>query len=181
LGHDIPSTNLVNFYKSVLQLCQQSNGNSDVCPSPSEKEFFEKFVGPVASQHPIFVVITTTFARSVTYVEIVSHEIMHGQYFLLAPYRATVDTFWKGMAEQDKQRVRQLLSGYDTTNDFVMRNEFQAYLLMAGGENEQLGSMIPKFRAPLTQALNQAGTPPIQVIGHGFMVSPEARAVPHKL
>jgi hypothetical protein len=167
-GHDIPSVNLLSFYARLKSMCSLSKNDPNICPDEYEREIFENFILPVAKKRAEFVVITTSLNGGYGYVSTVSHEIMHAQYFLQPMYRAIVDDFWtKDLADADRERVKKLLRGYDSTNEFVMRNEFQAYLLMRGGEDAQLGSLIPKFRAELTGRLTKSGVAPIQVMGTG--------------
>jgi len=168
-GHDIPSPALLEFYAKANEACAQKPNDADICPSQSEKDVFENFILPVAKQEGHdFVVITTSLDPKMSYIEIASHEILHAQYFLEPVYRNTVDHYWHDvLTENQRQDVRTRLYDYDTNNDFVMRNEFQAYLLMAGATQAQLGDLVPELRPPLEKLLTENGVPPVQVTGKG--------------
>lgn len=63
---------------------------------------------------------------------ILRHELSHGLYFTDPTYAATVTAFWQNtLSEQERIGFRRFLGrgGYDTTNEDLMRNEMQAYLV----------------------------------------------------
>ena len=63
---------------------------------------------------------------------ILRHEISHGVYFTDPAYAAYVKHFWSDvMTEDQRARIRAFLGSenYDTTNEDLMRNEMQAYLV----------------------------------------------------
>jgi hypothetical protein len=165
-GHDITSPVLAEFYTRLSKACADSKNDGEVCPNANEKEFFEQYLVPKINSGKPFVLITTVpnipdFSAST----IVSHEILHAQYFLNATYRNTVDNFWnKTLTEEERTEARDALGeGYDATNEYVMRNEFQAYLLMNGAKESFLSFMVEKQEPLLRAALAKAKTPAVKI------------------
>jgi hypothetical protein len=65
-------------------------------------------------------------------VAILRHELSHGLYFTDPAYASMVTLFWQtAMTAAERQGFRRFLGsgGYDETNDDLMRNEMQAYLI----------------------------------------------------
>ena len=63
---------------------------------------------------------------------ILRHEVSHGVYFTDPAYAAYTEHFWSdAMTEAERAAFRKLLGneGYDITDDDLMRNEMQAYLV----------------------------------------------------
>ena len=62
---------------------------------------------------------------------ILRHELSHGVYFTDPTYAAYTQSFWAGLTAVQRARFRAFLAsdGYDTSNDDLMRNETQAYLV----------------------------------------------------
>ena len=52
---------------------------------------------------------------------------------------------------------------YDASDELLMKNEFQAYILMAGAESSELAGFVSKYRNPLSKRLVDNGVVPIQV------------------
>ncbi len=65
---------------------------------------------------------------------ILDHELAHGAYFTDPRYATYVVQFWNGLTERERDAFRRYLGqqGYDTSNDDLMRNETQAYLMFTG-------------------------------------------------
>jgi hypothetical protein len=79
---------------------------------------------PPLSQHPPI----DARARAA----ILRHEVSHGVYFTDPPYAAYTAHFWADeMTDEERAAFRRMLSdeGYDTSNEDLMRNEMQAYLV----------------------------------------------------
>jgi hypothetical protein len=79
---------------------------------------------PPLSQHPpIDASARTTILR---------HEVSHGVYFTDPAYAAYTTHFWAdAMTAGERAAFRRMLGeeGYDTSNEDLMRNEMQAYLV----------------------------------------------------
>src|SRR5690606_35840263 len=107
-----------------------------------ERDLFENFILPTAKKYENFVLITYATVSSMLWNAVVTHEIMHAQYFLDQEFREIADQFWtEKVSDADKTQVRNTLSQhYDASNEFLMINEFQAYILMADAEFNLLGA-----------------------------------------
>ena len=60
------------------------------------------------------------------------HEVSHGEFFTNAAYRAHCERFWRDkLTEKERGQFRKFLSGagYDPSNETLMINEMQAYLM----------------------------------------------------
>jgi len=157
LGHDIPSSELLKFWNQLNLDCQQKQ----LCPTPEEEEFFNAIVLPISQKESPFAVIS--YSIDTEWYVTLSHEMMHAQYFLNKSYQETVDKFWnEKVTEEDRKSIRQVLgSQYNQNDEFVIRNEFQAYLLQAQGLQYTLGKYVPKYRELLIQSLREAGATPL--------------------
>ncbi len=70
-----------------------------------------------------------------TRVRLLAHELRHALYFSSTTYRATCDRFWNDeLDEGDRAAFRMTLAlyHYDPEDGYLMRNEFQAFLLQEG-------------------------------------------------
>jgi len=162
-GHDLTADDLRAFYGRVAEACEAGHDEA-LCLSPAEDEFFAGFVEPSFAESRPFVVITfgNNF-RSAT--NTAGHEILHAQYFLDPAYRDTVDSYWTDdLSEEGRATVRRMLGlAYDPSNETLMKNEFQAYLLQPEAENAMLGSFVAMMRKPLTLRLRAKGLAPIEI------------------
>jgi hypothetical protein len=80
-------------------------------------------VPPLSGQPPVDAEARATILR---------HEVSHGVYFTDPAYRAYTARFWaEAMTEAERVAFRKMLAGegYDTSNEDLMRNEMQAYLV----------------------------------------------------
>lgn len=164
-GHNLQRRDLLEFNRKIQEDCVSSNKDKMVCYNRNEKEMFENFIVPYAIQIPKFVVISAAQISTMKWQYVVSHEIMHAQYFNHAKYKDTVDAVWeKQMTEEEKEEIRNALSGvYDKSNEFLMKNEFQAYILQTGAENARLSTYVAKYRPLFLKRFKEAGVIPIQM------------------
>jgi hypothetical protein len=164
-GHDLNSDDLKDFWLKLQVACQTEG--ADVCPSKREKEFFEEFINPKLANNEKFVIISYGLHSILPWPEVVTHEIMHAQYFLQNEFRNIADNFWADtnrVSDSDKASVAKVLSRYyDTSTPSLLKNEFQAYILMSGAESNLLGRFVEKFRAPLLAEMKANGVIPVQV------------------
>jgi hypothetical protein len=85
-----------------------------------------------------------------TRAAILRHELSHGLYFTDPAYAAVVAKFWQTtMTDQERANFRHFLGNgrYDTTNDDLVRNEMQAYLIHTPD---------PRFFSPAAAGLSDA-------------------------
>jgi len=161
-GHDLKAADLKRFHEAVTEKCRT---DADYCPNAQETALFDSFILPIAAQQPDMVVITYALESSMRYDEVVTHEILHAQYFLDAAFRQVVDTYWAtSVPAAEKEAIKSALSEhYDRTDDLLMKNEFQAYMLMAGADMNLLSRYVGRHREPLMAALRAVSVTPIQV------------------
>jgi hypothetical protein len=96
--------------------------------------------------------------------EVVSHEILHAQYFTSPPYREAIDGYWRDLADAQRAAIRASLAGiYNAADEELMQNEFQAYVLMSGGERARLKRFVAAHRGPLLERLAARGERPLAV------------------
>jgi hypothetical protein len=162
VGHDLQGKDLLRYSAEATKACHP-RVSEDFCARKVEKDFFENFVKPMIAIHPDFVVIA--FANQDSgWKDILSHEILHAQYFNVQTYRDTVDGFWHGLTTSQKNEIVERLSIlYDTSSEYLMRNEFQAYLLQAGAESWMFADLLDLYRKPLIKMLESNGHSPIQI------------------
>ena len=165
LGHDLRGAALADFYEKLKQKCEQQP-QGGFCPTPQESEIFERIILPGVQKSKDFIIVIAAHLGRGNFVGTFSHEVLHAQYFNDETYQKAIDAFWtKELSEKDKAIIRDALStAYDKSDEFLMKNEFQAYTLEAGASNAMLSKFLPRFRARLLAALKNAGTQPIQVV-----------------
>lgn len=95
---------------------------------------------------------------------ILRHELSHGEFFTNAAYRQHCWTFWQQLPDHHRKLLTKFLAsqGYDPTNEELMVNEAQAYLMHTPDTRafsaEQLGisaDQLARLRAQFAQ-----GVPP---------------------
>jgi hypothetical protein len=160
-GNDLKSSDLLDFYRKAQESCKK---DSDTCLNAQETEVFSSLILPLASTTSDFAVITFSL-DSDPYQGAVSHEVCHAQYFMQPKYREVVDNFWaNSMTESEHHQVIRYLSGaYDTSYDYLMRNEFQAYLLMSDADDGPLSPLLPRLQEKLLRDMKAAGVGPLQI------------------
>ena len=163
-GQDLKSDDIIEFFKKAIQL-----GKTDpkYKLNSAEAEFYYKVLPILRKKRKRFVVLAFSYQSMFTYQENVGHEIMHAQYFLLPKYRKVVKKFWKNRVRpNDKTEIRAILSqqaGHDPADEALMENEFQAYTLEVGAENDLLQRYLKSYRTGLRNALKTEGFTPIQI------------------
>jgi hypothetical protein len=162
-GQDLKSEDLLPFFEGMRSRC--AAGERASCPNPSEALFYENVLKPVAAARARFVILGVAVQAVDAYQANLGHEMMHAQYMLLPSYKETIDRFWDAMPAADKDAIRKLLAenAYDPSDEFLMRNEFQAYLLEPGADDDLMRDFVPKYRAAVVRALAGRGLVPIQV------------------
>ncbi len=178
-GHDLKREDLLRFYEDLQGRCEQE---PELCPTPHERALFEGYILPLAEDESPFVVIAYPVIverAGQSWHWIVSHEVLHAQYFMQPEYRATVDQFWRHqVADADKAFVKRFLGqSYDVSDELLLINEFQAYTLQAGNENNKI-PFIFRYRKKIEAALAALGKPelkPIQVLDTAATSAPGVR------
>jgi hypothetical protein len=159
-GHDLRSDDLMEFYKAAHTQCAL---HAELCLNQYEEEIFNKLIVPKAERGD-FVLITFAYKSLMSISDVVTHEIMHAQYFMQPKYAEVVDLYWASMSDSDRSNIKSYLGRhYDQSNDLLMRNEFQAYMLMVGAQFSLLSPFVNKYRPSLWAKLKDAGVEPVQV------------------
>jgi len=157
-GFDLFWPDLKAYYDAALAACAQDRA---ACLNRFESAVFERLLLPLAAERGNFVLLGAGYGRTA----IIGHEILHAQYFLFPRYRAVVDCYFdRVLPEAAREEVRRDLGAdYDIANPFLMRNEFQAYLLQEG-ETQHLPRPRRSYRASLIETLRQSGGFPVMPI-----------------
>ncbi len=165
LGHDLRGPALLSFYETLKRNCRERSDDG-FCPTPQESELFENIIIPGVNRSKDFIVVVAAHLGRGNFIGTFSHEILHAQYFNDPTYQKAIDMFWtKELSEKEKVIIREALRvAYDSSDELLMKNEFQAYILEAGADRALLSKLVPRFRSRLIAALNKAGTQPLQVV-----------------
>ena len=154
-GFDLQGHDLAAYYHAATSACPR---DKTACLNAYETEVFEKFLIPLAEQRGDYVLLGTSYGRS----GVVSHEILHAQYFLFPKFRAVVDCYFEDvLSEASRKEIRaDLAKDYDVENGYLLRNEFQAYLLQSG-DTPHLPHLRQTDRPSLLKLLREAGGFPV--------------------
>ncbi len=119
-GHDLRGADLLRFHGALTSACQQ-NSDPQVCPNLYEQDIFDNFIVPLASHSPDFVVISFASQSSMSWSEVVTHEIMHAQYFNDPRFRQVTDDFWANeLSESERAAIKSRLGrNYDASDELL--------------------------------------------------------------
>lgn len=161
-GHNLRHVDLQAYRTAMLAKCQTEPA---YCPTTEEREFFEQFVNPLLHSGRPFILVTASLQRGETPLRVFGHEMLHAQYSMDERYRRVFDRFWQDEVPPNVQRaVKMHLNGvYDIKDEYVVKNEFQAYLFDPDSKDGMLGPFVPGWQAKLRKYLEDAGTPPLQL------------------
>ncbi len=154
-GVDLQGRDLRAYRDAASAACLRDKA---VCFNTAEQAVFDDFLAPLDRQRGDTVILGTSYGRTA----VIGHEILHAQYFLFPKFRAVVDCYFDTVlsdASRDEVR-RDLADSYDVTNAFLIRNEFQAYLLQSG-ETSHLPHLRATDREALLRILREAGGFPV--------------------
>lgn len=144
-GHDYPGEAVARFFTmAVNQQVRLNPGelrlgnlllfskmlredNDRLLPS-EDRQAVVTFTAPQADNPRTAVDETVDPLRRET---ILRHELSHGEFFTNAAYRQHCWTFWQKLSDEDRQMFRAFLTAqdYDASNDELMVNEAQAFLM----------------------------------------------------
>lgn len=154
-GIDLQAHDLEAYYRAANTACLH---DKTACLNAHERAMFDQFLMPLAKQRGDYVLLGTSYGRS----GVISHEILHAQYFLFPKFRAVVDCYFDDiLSDASRSDIRADLAGeYDVKNAYLVRNEFQAYLLQSG-ETSHLPHQRATDRLALLRILREAGDFPV--------------------
>ena len=161
-GYDLKSHDLLAYWDAVQKACKS---DATLCVDSYETEFFQGFVLKAAESGKDFILITYAIEGIMPWSDVVPHEILHAQYFMQPEFQKIVDEFWAhDVSGEDRETIKLILSNsYDSSNDLLMRNEFQAYLLAPGYEQTTIWNVAQKYHDALKAKLVAAGVGPLAV------------------
>ena len=164
LGHDLKSADLHAFYKALKKACKEK-GEPEFCPTQEEKDLLSHVLMPASKEQKHFVVISFSATDPGGWLSTVSHEVCHAQFFTQKKYEQTVNRFWKRtLTNEEREKVKSILEDdYDSSNAYLMANEFQAYLLEIDALSGEMKEFVPRYRDELMEKLTKAGVPPLQL------------------
>lgn len=164
-GTDIRSADLQRFYSQVERQCLCAPGCTDenecptanYCLNESEQEMYDKVIAPAEAGGKPYVVIMAPHEYGI----IVEHEVLHAQYFNDPAYKEAVDDFWaNGMTAAERASVTRLIgTSYDKNDEYLVKNEFQAYAFKSEGSS--FGPITQKYKTRLLAHLKSKGVEPI--------------------
>ena len=154
-GIDLQRRDLEAYRDAAAAACAL---DKSVCLNAAEQAVFDRFLLPLAKQRDDYVILGTSYGRTA----VIGHEILHAQYFLFPKFRAVADCYFETvLSDAARQEVRtDLAESYDVKNAFLVRNEFQAYLLQSG-ETSHLPHLRATDREKLLGILHDAGDFPV--------------------
>lgn len=151
---------LLHYYAALDRACA---AKSDLCPDEPERAMRALLERTWAGK-PRFVLLTFAHVGSIPDDEVVSHEVLHAQYFTTPAYREAIEAYWRGLPELQREQVRRSLAGvYNPKDDELIQNEFQAYVLMSGAGRARLRAFIQAHREPMLEQLAARGVAPLEV------------------
>jgi hypothetical protein len=151
---------LLHYYAALDRVCA---ADAALCPDEPER-VMRALLERAWAGKPRFVLVTFAHVGSIPDDEVVSHEILHAQYFTTAAYRDAIAAYWRGLTDPQRAAIRASLAGvYNPADEELMQNEFQAYVLMSGGERARLRRFVDEHRAPMLDLLAARGVRPIAV------------------
>jgi hypothetical protein len=154
-GHNLPGATIRRFFEAAK-----------IAASGAELNRFEQSWGDVFLNHPLvsvrrddFYVIAFSIQNTKTQESVISHEILHAHYYLDEEYREAVRRFWESsMNDEQRQRATQIVGlAYNTNDEDLVIDEFQAYLLQSRAQNDRMKSLVPALRDPLLNELHSKG------------------------
>ncbi len=151
-GHDIRSKELFAFYHAAESACRR--GQKAVCLTKTEQRFYDTIIAPLQKRQFVLIAFSVQSAQA-SAKALVSHEYLHAKYFLNARYRQQVKTAWQALSQQEQRSIRNALGkiGYNATDEQLMQNEFQAYLLMVDAKESQLAAWVLVLKPKLLRAI----------------------------
>jgi len=108
-----------------------------------ELDFREQFLEPHLASRKLGVLLALPADGDDAALQ---HEVLHAVFFTNRKYRRAVEFFWRGLDDGQRGAIKERLQwyGYDVTDNALLLNEVQAYLLMPGAKNELLGDGRPR-------------------------------------
>ena len=101
---------------------------------------------------------------------LLTHECFHGAFFSVASFRDATEQQWSSLSELEKQVWTRFLAsrGYDTTDHYLVVNEFQSYLLQQERKN------VPGFQSLTLSRMRAASTRDASLVKRFLAAHPDS-------
>ena len=133
-GHNQEIYWMRRFINQVTRECERYYS---ICFNDEEEDFLN-YVNRSSSHIVDGLLITTASDISQDVSSVVGHELYHAVYFSDEKYRIAIVEFWQHYVEDSvKAQIEEILFRTYLRQQNVLLNEFQAYILMPGGQNAQ--------------------------------------------
>jgi hypothetical protein len=163
-GHNLRAEDVLQFWDKYQAQKEPAGPSSseDAAYLQIEQDLWHNVILPLARENPNAVFLAASVDGGAG--EVLTHELVHAQYVTQPEFRDVVEQFWhEQVSEEDKADVRDALSAsYDVSNEELVMNEFQAYLLQRGNEDRELKAFVAKYEQPLRDALAARGVAVVQ-------------------
>lgn len=172
VGQDIQGKELIAFDQKVEISCSKPFSPDTVCLNPWESNFFRQFLRNALAQKPNLILIAFPHRLNDNDDDeesihgVLSHELLHAQYFRKAEVRKNLSAFWNQvLTATERSHIKKTLAenDYDPRDENLMINEFFAYLLQAEAEKSVLDEWVKGYRTQLLQFLIDHKTPAISL------------------
>ena len=157
-GHNLPGDVVRKFYRSAMQ-------NPDITLNTMEAQFYSALMSQpqLKNEDTPFYIVGLSVQSTKPQQSVLSHEIYHAQYLLTKNYKSVVDRYWKEtVTDDDKDKIRAVLGRAYNTEDYIIVDEFQAYLLQDNADKDMLKDFL-SYREGLEKELVSAGVDIIRV------------------
>jgi hypothetical protein len=163
-GQDLRSDQLFAFYHAAAVRARRDGRYALTSAERRMRALVQRLAHYYGGRSFVLLTFGLTYEPTV----VVGHELLHAQYFMEPGYRAAVEAYWCKLPWWQRSAVRRVLSPtYQKTNDALIKNEFQAYLLQRAAERATLADFVPAHRHRLRKHLRDAGHPPVRVDAPG--------------
>ncbi|MCB0308417.1 MAG: hypothetical protein KDD48_03515 [Bdellovibrionales bacterium] len=155
-GHDIPGTVILDYFNQADYWGNNGDQRDECGLNPHENAFYNNVLQKIDSQivEQGFAVITAfsdlrdNYGTNEYLLDVVSHETLHAQYFLNEKIRNAVKKYWvEVLTAQEHQSVKDAMRDfYDVTNEYLVLNEFLAYMGAYGDPRSYVGSLVGQHK-----------------------------------
>ena len=140
-GHDLQGKDINTYFDFVNStpeafVAENPQDKTEQLRMNIEKEFLFEVLAPILKQSDPMVALAV--AADLSTVSVLSHEFIHGQFFLNPRLQELATKFWK---EQLSEKERNLFKSFDTikaaydpNDEFLMINELLAHVTQVKGE-----------------------------------------------
>lgn len=161
VGHDLQASLLREFYQKYQEQLPRlpvPTGRLGQKRLKMEEQFWQQFLLPHLNKEPQMILIAVSLDMSrEELLGTSSHEVLHAVFYSQPHYREVIENFWSQLSEKEKQSIREQFVDYDSQNEELMMNEFQAYLLQRYPQEGLLKKSFKKYRPALLQELKDKG------------------------